>query len=191
MNIQDYLKQKTFTCRIDTRPLKLIGQILARILGLIWRQTYLYLKWHAFVSCSSPGKWIEKLHSDSMMSLKVVQLKDTNLQLLQDSHATFTSKNNSVKTFNANTWHAKINLASCQVSVLGDDGVFPWLMNTDSRRIEVNQSWEKKPNPKVQTGMTTIPLVFPKTIMSYRAVLCIITLWWYHANTWSFMWLST
>lgn len=38
----------------------------------------------------------------------------------------YVHKNNCEKPSNANTWHVKINfLASCQVSVLDDDRVFP------------------------------------------------------------------
>lgn len=36
------------------------------------------------------------------------------------------------------------SLASCQVSVLDDDRVFPRLFNTDSRRTEVSQELERK-----------------------------------------------
>lgn len=94
-----------------------------------------------------PGTWIEKVHSDFMMSLQVVQFKDTNLRFLQGSRASFTSKKITTReTFNTNTWRKNISrfLSSLKQKFLFlvMMGFFPWLLN--SRRIEVSQSWEKK-----------------------------------------------
>jgi len=91
-----------------------------------------------------------------MTSLKVVKFSSTHtliehIQIFvcfeERGVFSFTNKNNT------NTWHAKISLASCQVSVFGDDdGLFPWLFNTDSRRIEVSHSWRKRPTLQSRQG---------------------------------------
>lgn len=128
-------------CRTDTivRRSSQISEITMKMTIFLFGVTYTDK-----LFAVRPGTWIEKAH------LFHVEIKGCSIQKLF-SFVMLRSQTKLWKTFNANTWHVKMtSLASCQDSVLDDDRVFPRLFNTDSRRTEVSQSWEKMPNPRVQ-----------------------------------------